>query len=293
VDILFDLAGCTANNRLAMFAHKPAPVQVTWLDYVGTTGMPEMDYLLADPMEVPEGAENGYREKILRMPKDYICFDPPADAPAVGPLPALTSGHVTFGSFNIPAKTGPQVVTLWARILAQVPGARLLLKNRGFDNEAVRRHYHSLFEGHGIAAERVDLEGWCPREELLAAYGRVDIGLDTLPYNGGLTTCESLWMGVPVVTCPGERFAGRHGLTHLTAAGMPATIARDHAHYVELAVALTRDLEALALMRSGMRERIATSPLCDGAQFARSFEKIMRGAWRSWCAQQPQGFLSA
>ena len=284
VDILFDLAGHTAGNRLLVFARKPAPVQITWLDYVGTTGLSAMDWIIGDPREIPPEAGPSYREKVLRMPDDYICFEPPADAPEVGPLPAFTNGHVTFASFNIPPKTTPEIVRVWARILEAVPDARLILKNRRFDDPATQARYREIFAGRGVAG-RVEFLGWSPTRELLAHYNRADIALDTFPYHGGLTTCESLWMGVPVITCPGETFAGRHGLAHLTAAGVPETIARDLDHYAEIAVKLASDLPALAAMRGGLRARVEASPLCDGRRFAGHFAVLLRDAWRQWCGQ--------
>ena len=282
IDILFDLAGHTSGNRLLVFARKPAPIQITWLDYVGTTGLSAMDYILGDPREIPPEAEPWYREKVLRMPDDYICFDPPPNAPPVGPLPALASGRVTFASFNIPPKTTPEIVRVWARILAAVPGSRLVLKNRGFDAGPTNARYRRMFEEGGISHDRVEFLGWSPQHELLASYNRVDVALDTFPYNGGLTTCEALWMGVPVVTCPGEIFASRHGLAHLTAAGAHETIARNLDDYVQVAVSLAGDLARLARMRSRLRDRVAGSPLCDGKRFAGHFSDLLRGVWRKW-----------
>jgi predicted O-linked N-acetylglucosamine transferase (SPINDLY family) len=285
VDILFDLSGHTAGNRLLMFARKPAPIQITWLDYVGTTGLTAMDYILADPREIPPGAEHGYAEKVLRLPDDYICYDPPTCAPPAAALPALTAKHVTFASFNLLAKTTPEMIARWARILQRVPASRLLMKNVGLDDAETRRRIAARFQDAGIVADRLDLSGWSPPAEVLAAYGRVDIALDTFPYNGGLTTCEAIWMGVPVVTCPGETFASRHGLAHLTAAGLGETIAQDLAHYEDLAVALAADLPRLSKMRQGMREKIVASPLCDGARFARNLEVLLRGVWQDWAAK--------
>jgi predicted O-linked N-acetylglucosamine transferase (SPINDLY family) len=284
VDLLFDLAGQTAGHRLGVFARKPAPIQISWLDYVGTTGLAAMDYLLADPCEIPVEAERWYRERVLRMTYDYICYDPPEEAPPVNPLPALKRGSVTFGSFNILAKTTPEIVAIWARILQRVPSARMLLMNRGLDDPPTAARYRQMFAAQGIAPERLELHGWCPQGEVLARYHRVDLALDTFPYNGGLTTCEALWMGVPVVTCPGETFASRHGLTHLTAAGCPETIARDLDHYVELAVAQATDLTRLAATRAKMRSRVATSPLCDGPGFATHLQTLLRQVWREWAA---------
>jgi predicted O-linked N-acetylglucosamine transferase (SPINDLY family) len=283
IDILFDLEGHNAGNRLLTFARKPAPVQITWLDYVGTTGLSSMDYILADARQIPPESEPYYAEKVLRMPDGYICFDPPAEAPPVGPLPALTNGFVTFASFNIVPKITARCLELWSQILRRVPTARLSLRNRRMDHPAVMARLRQSFSEHAIDPARITFHGWAPRTELLAAYNQVDIALDTLPYNGGVTTCEALWMGVPVVTCPGETFASRHGLAHLTAAGVPETIAVDMDQYVENAVALASDLPRLSSLRANLRERMAASPLCDGPRFAGHFASVIREAWRHWC----------
>ena len=285
IDILFDLAGHTAGNRLLVFARKPAPIQITWLDYVGTTGLSAIDYILADPHEIPPEAEAGYREKVLRLPEDYICFDPPVMAPPVGPLPAIEKGYITFASFNIPAKTTPLTIETWSRVLHEIPTARLILKNQGFADPSVTARYRDLFAKQGVTAERISFQGWSPQSEILASYNEVDIALDTLPYNGGLTTCEALWMGVPVITCPGEIFASRHGLSHLHAAGFVDTIARDPDDYVKLAVELSCDLQKLAALRATLRLRVASSPLRDGPRFAGHFTKLIDDVWRQWCAE--------
>jgi predicted O-linked N-acetylglucosamine transferase (SPINDLY family) len=286
IDILFDLAGHTAGHRLLVFARKPAPIQVTWAGYVGTTGLSAIDYLVADRFEIPPGAETHYTDRILRMPDDYVCYDPPAYAPPVGPLPARERGHVTFGSFNYPAKIGPPVIAVWAEILRRVPGARLLLKYRSIDDPAIAGRLTELFAGHGIGPDRVEYRGWSPSAELLRQYGEIDIALDPFPYSGGLTTLEALWMGVPVVTCPGETFAGRHSLSHLSNVGLTETIAGDLDQYIEGAVTLANDLPRLAALRAGLRERVASSPLCDGKRFADNLLRLLREAWREWVARE-------
>ena len=283
IDILFDLAGHTGPNRLLVFARKPAPIQITWLDYEGTTGLSAMDYLLADRYEVPPEADRWYCEKVLRLPDDYACYDAPADAPAVGPLPALANGLVTFGSFNLPSKFTPQVVATWARIFRQVPDARIILKYAGLDRPAGGAHFRQLFADQGIAPERVELQGWSPYNEMLACYHQVDVALDPFPYNGGLTTCDALWMGVPVITCPGQTFASRHGLSHLSNAGLTETIAGDLEEYADLAVSLARDLPRLAEIRARLRAQMAASPLCDGKRLADNLLQLLRGVWRDWC----------
>jgi predicted O-linked N-acetylglucosamine transferase (SPINDLY family) len=282
IDILFDLAGHTAHNRLLVFARKPAPVQVTWAGYVGTTGLSAIDYLVADRFEVPPGAGAHYSERILRMPDDYVCYDPPAHAPPVGPPPAAGRGQVTFGSFNYPAKIGPQVIAVWAEILRRLPTARLVLKYRALDEPIIAGRFADLFARNGIDPARVESRGWSPVMELRRHYGEIDVALDPFPYNGGLTTIEALWMGVPVITCPGETFAGRHSLSHLSNVGLTETIARDLDEYVELAVALANDLPRLAELRAGLRQRVASSPLCDAKRFADNLLRLLRDAWREW-----------
>jgi predicted O-linked N-acetylglucosamine transferase (SPINDLY family) len=292
IDILFDLAGHTAENRLLVFARKPAPIQITWAGYVGTTGLEAMDYLLADRWEVPPEAEPYYAERVLRMPDGYVCYDPPAYAPRVGPLPAGGTGAhpgVTFGSFNHPLKFTPRVVACWARILHRLPQARLVLKYRGLDDPDAQARLWKLFAGEGIAARRVELSGGCSHDEFLGWYNRIDIALDPFPYGGGLTTCEALWMGVPVVTCPGETFASRHSLSHLSNVGLKETIARDLDEYVALAVSLAEDLPRLAALRAGLRERMARSPLCDGKRFAANLAELLRRVWREWVESRARG----
>jgi predicted O-linked N-acetylglucosamine transferase (SPINDLY family) len=246
IDILFDLGGHTGGNQLLVFARKPAPIQVKWVGYTGSSGLMAMDYLLADPYQVEAGGEANYPEKVLRLADDYICFDPPAEASEVGNLPALARRYVTFGSFNNPAKINPGVVAAWAKILRRVPESRLMLKYPGLDQPGTRGYYEGLFSAEGIAPDRLELLCWSRRAAMLAEYNRTDLVLDPFPYSGGITTCEALWMGVPVITWPGKTFAGRHSLSHLTNAGLTETVARDLPNYIELAVRLAHDLPRLA-----------------------------------------------
>ncbi|MGO8753542.1 MAG: tetratricopeptide repeat protein [Thermoguttaceae bacterium] len=284
VDILFDLFGHTARSRLPVFARKPAPIQATWIGYVGTTGLAAMDYLIADRFHVAEGTEAHYREKILRLPDGYVCLDPPADAPDAGPLPAVRQGHVTFGSFNKPAKMSPLVVQTWAGILRRVPRSRLVIRHQGFEASSVRRRYERLFAGQGIESDRLELLGRATHADLLSEYQRIDLALDPFPYSGGLTTCEALWMGVPVITCPGETFASRHALGHLSNVGLLGTVARDLSEYLEMAVDWANDLPRLTTWRTKLRARMAASPLCDGPRFAANLMQALRTIWRAWCS---------
>jgi len=285
IDILVDLSGHTRENRLATFAQKPAPVQMTWAGYVGTTGLSAIDYLISDRFESPEGAEKYCCEKILRLPNGYLCYEAPPYAPPVSPLPALENGFVTFGCFNNPAKVTPQTVVLWARILRELPTARLLLKYKGYDDREMADRLLSLFANEGVEGHRIELSGMAPNPELLACYQRVDIALDPFPYSGGLTTMEALWMGVPVVTLAGERFCSRHSVSHLSVVGVPELIAADADNYLAIALGLARDLPRLASLRASLRERMAGSPMCDAAGFTRDLENAFRAAWRTWCRE--------
>jgi predicted O-linked N-acetylglucosamine transferase (SPINDLY family) len=263
-------------HRLLVFARKPAPVQLTWLGYVGTTGLAAMDYLLADRHHVRPDEERYYVERIARMPHGYACYGPPPDCPPVASLPAQTVGGVTFGSFNTAAKLSPRTLDLWAEILRRVPDARLLLKNRSFDQPRLRDRFHGEFAQRGVPPQRIELEGGASHRDLLAAYSRVDLALDTQPYSGGLTTCEALWMGVPVITFPGPTFAGRHSTSHLITAGLAPFVAADAAGYIDLAAAWASRLNELAEVRRTMRKRISRSPLCDAPQFAAALADLLQ-----------------
>ena len=285
VDILVDLAGHTAGSRVAIFAHKPAPVQVTYLGYPDTTGIAAIDYRLADDLTDPVGQDVFYTEKLIRLAGCFLCYQPHVECPVVAPLPALEKGYVTFGSFNNLAKINPKVVALWAELLQDVQGARLLIKNSSLTDPGTREHYHALFEQHGISRERIEFLGRIPTQaEHLALYGRMDIALDTFPYNGTTTTCEALWMGVPVVTLVGRTHAGRVGLSLLTSFGSKEWIAESPRQYISLASNLADDVQKLAALRAGLRQRMTDSPLCDGQSFARKVEAAYREMWRTWCA---------
>ena len=293
IDILIDLAGHTDKNRLLVFARKPAPVQATWIGYPGTTGMVAMDYLICDQYCVPAGSETHYQERILSLPDGLACYDPPAEAPAVGPLPAARSGRVTFGSFNNTSKITPQVVAVWAEILLRVPDARLVIKYGGFGDVGARERYTALFAAHGADASRLDLRGRTKtRLETLEQYNDLDLALDPFPYGGATTTCEALWMGVPVVTFPGVTFASRVSQSHVSNAGLSETIAQDRAHYVELAAELAQDVGRLGTLRAGLRDQMAASPLCDGPRMAKNFTAAMRQVWVDWCRNSSDGTAS-
>lgn len=282
IDILVDLAGHTAGNRLEAFARKPAPVQMSWLGYLTSTGVEAIDWRITDHRVDQPGAEQWQVEKPLRLPACYVCYGPPAEAPAVGPLP---DGPITFGSFNNLAKMSPRTIALWSAVLKAVPGSRLRVKTRPLVDAAVRASLHERFVAQGIDEERLDLLGWeAGTGDHLAQYNRIHVALDTWPYNGVTTTCEALWMGVPVVSLIGENHASRQGLTLLSAVGLPDLATGSDAEFVARAAALALDRPGLAELRAGMRTRMAASELCDAPRAARDIETAYRQAWHAWCA---------
>jgi predicted O-linked N-acetylglucosamine transferase (SPINDLY family) len=286
VDILVDLSGHTAKNRLPLFALRPAPVQMSWLGYFGTTGLGAMDYLVMDEAAAPRGETPWHSEALVRLPHGRFCYAPPDYAPAPVEPPALKRGGVTFGSFNNIAKIGRDVVALWADVLKATPNSRLLLKWQSLENESARRRLIEAFEAAGVSGERLALRGFSPHAQMLAEYGEVDIALDPFPFGGGLTSCEALWMGVPVVTLPGDRPASRQTIGFLRHVGLDECIAGSPADYAARATALAADVERLAALRRALRPRMAASPLCDGAVFTPTLEAAFRRMWQRWSAGQ-------
>lgn len=286
VDLLVDLAGHTEHNRVTVFAWRAAPVQLNWLGYFATTGIAEMDHLLADSHTVPPGNETHFTENIWRLPATRLCFTPPAEEVPVSALPALANGHITFGCFNHLGKLNARVIEVWSRILQRVPHSRLLLKAKQLTGTATRERLLQAFAAHGIGADRLLLEAGSPRQAYLETYHRVDIGLDPFPYTGGTTTVESLWMGVPVLTLAGATLIGRQGLGLLHNAGLPDWVAHSNDDYVERAVALAARPDTLAALRAQLRAQVLASPLFDAPAFAGHFEQALRGMWTRWCEQQ-------
>lgn len=284
IDIVIDLAGHSANNRLLALARKPAPVQVTYLGYPATTGLVAMDWRLTDAVTEPAGTtEAFYTERLYRLPHSLWCYQPFDDMQAELPaLPALARGHVTFGSFNSYAKIGPRVVALWATVLRALPSAsiRLVTVPSGVAQAALWKAFEQL----GVARSRVHLQDRLPREQYIAALHEVDIALDPFPCNGGTTTCDALWMGLPVVALEGNTFLSRASLSVLAAAGYAHFAAQDEHDYIARCVALASDLDVLAAERAGMRARLLASPLLQAETFARDVEAAYRAMWRAWCA---------
>ncbi len=287
IDILVELSGFGDRGLIGVCADRPAPVQVKWVGMQNhSTGVPEMDWMLTDRWETPEGFDRHYSERLLRLPDGYVCYSPPPYAPDVAPLPAQHRGHPTFGCFNNTAKITPVVIATWARILHAMPQARLVLKAQQIGEPAARNHFAAAFAAHAVAADRLELRGGSPHRDLLAQYADIDVVLDPFPYSGGLTTCEALWMGVPTVTMPGETFASRHSASHMSNAGLPDWVVDGLDAYVARAQASVADIGALAGLRAGMRARMRASPLCDAPRFGRSLSAALRHAWRDWCATQ-------
>jgi len=286
IDILIDLSGHTAHNRLPMFAWRPAPVQATWLGYFATTGVAAIDYLIADPWTLPATEESHFTETIWRLPETRLCFTAPNADAQVSVLPATTNRFITFGCFNNLAKINDEVVALWARLLHASPESRLFLKAKSLNASNVQQRVTTRFANHGIDATRLMLEGFSSRSDYLSAYQRVDIALDPFPYTGGTTTVEALWMGVPVLTLAGKSFIARQGVGLLMNAGLPDWIATDADDYVARAVRHTGDLQRLAALRSELRQQVLRSPIFDAPRFARHFEAALRDMWRQWCNQE-------
>ena len=293
VDILIDLNGHTDGNRLRLLADEPAPLLVKWVGgLVNTTGLDAIDYLISDGVETPLGDDHQYLEKLIRMPDDYICYQAPHYAPTVRALPALDNGYVTFGCLNNPAKINSRLIQEWARLMDGIPESRLLLKGAQYGDPDFCQALHERFEHQGIARERVLLEGPENHIAFLDTYNRIDIALDPWPYSGGLTTCEALLMGVPVITLPGPTFAGRHAASHLVNAGLPELVVDNWDAYRARARDLAGDLNNLATVRRHLRDTLLRSPLCDAPRFAAHLSAALRGIWQRHCRDLPPAALT-
>lgn len=281
VDILVDLAGHTAENRLPLFAWKPAPVQVSWLGYFASTGLASMDYLLADAVSVPPDHESHFTETIWRLPETRLCLSPPAqpEQAPVAPPPALEQGYVTFGCFQNMSKMNTPVLDSWARVMQALPEARLLIQNKQMDCAETRALLMSRLSAVGVDPGRVMLRPPLARHGYLNAYAQVDILLDTFPYPGGTTTCEALWMGVPTVTLAGETLLSRQGASILTCAGLADWITEDVDGYVAAALRHAGDVAALAALRSQLRARVTNTALFDARRFASHWQDALQAMW--------------
>ena len=284
LDILIDLSGHTAGNRLRLMARKVSPVQVTYIGYPGTTGLAEVDYRITDAYCDPAGAsENRYGERLLRLPRSLWCYQQPPDMPPPAPAPFLRNGHITFGSVNSMPKLNPRTIALWSRLLLSVPDSRLIMAS--VPAGAGRDRILAEFEKCGIAATRISMTATLPLERFWALFGEIDIALDSTPYNGGATTCATLWMGVPVVSLVGELFQSRAGLSILSTLGLPELAAPDAGTFLDIARSLALDRGRLQTLRTSMRERLNASPLADCPGYTRDLEALYRQMWETWCAQ--------
>lgn len=286
IDVLVDVAGFTVGERLAIFARRAAPVQVSYLGYPATTGLATMDWRITDAIADPEGVTDAwFTERLLRLPRPFLCYTPRAEAPELADLPAKTAGVVTFGSFNNLAKLSEATLDLWARVLSAVPGSRLVMKNAGLVDAEVREAVATRFEAKGVARDRLSMMNWAATgEDHLALYGQVDIGLDTFPYNGTTTTCEALWQGVPTLTLAGRVHAARVGASIMSAVKLADFVTETEDIFVARAVELAQDLDRLADLRAGMRTRMRGSPLMDVEGMGHALAGAFRRIWREWCA---------
>lgn len=276
IDILVDLSGHFNHSRLTAFARRAAPIQVSWAGYVGTTGVVSMDWLISDKFHTPEGSKRYCTERIARLPHDYVCYTPPNNSPDVAPLPCDTAGYVTFGCFNNHVKINDNVLSLWAKVLTVVPNSKLILKCADLDHEALREQVAGTLSRFGVTENQLDLRSSSPPEDLLETYKEIDIALDTFPYSGGLTTLEALWMGVPVVTKTGETFAGRHSTSHLSTVGLSDWIASSEDQYVKIASDMANDRRALRTLRTSLRNKLVSSPVCNHLEFTRTLERAFK-----------------
>lgn len=290
IDILIDLSGHTAYNRLPVFVLKPAPVQATWIGYFHSTGLEAIDYFITDPYTSPMDVPQWFSEIPVRLPHSRFCYSPPDYAPAVSPLPLHTRGQMTFGSFNRLEKLIDPVIEAWVNILKAVPDSRLLVKAGALEDQNMRNDLSRRFASYGLSGERLELRGPSSHPEMLAEYGEIDIALDTFPFNGGMTTLEALWMGVPVVTLVGQSVVARQTFSVLANLGLAKTLVfPDVEAFIQGAVALANNPERLATLREELRPRLAASPLRQAEAFTRDLEALYRRLWQVWCVGEKPG----
>lgn len=281
IHILIDLSGHSAGNRLPIFAWKPAPVQASWLGYWASTGVDEIDYVLTDAASLPERLQSQFIEKIQYLPDTRMCFTEPQPVVEVSPLPALTNGFITFGSFQTMAKVSDEVLALWAKIMQSVPNSKVRWQSKAFGAEAYRQSVKQRFTQLGIDESRVELLAFASREAYFAAHAHIDILLDTFPFTGGTTTCEALWLGVPTLTMAEETMVARQGASLLSAAGLSDWVTENQAQYLEKAVQFSRDFKQLSQLREKLRAQVLASPLFDGKRFAANLEAALWNIWQA------------
>jgi protein O-GlcNAc transferase len=285
IDILVDLAGHTAQNRLGVFAYKPAPVQATYLGYINTSGLATMDYRITDAVADPPSEARQTTEELVRLPAGFCCYAPPAEAPTVNDLPLAGNGHITFGSPHNLNKLNDEVIGLWSEILRAIPTARLRIVRKTLRGRETRERLLGQFDRYGNFRDRIDLE-WelLPFPRYFEMYHHFDVVLDTFPANGHTITCEALWMGVPVLTLLGGRYAGRMSGSVLQCLGLSEWAAATPEEYIGRAVQVADDPNQLGVLRAALRERMRCSPLCDSLTFTRNLESAYRQMWQRWCA---------
>ncbi|MEO5349023.1 MAG: tetratricopeptide repeat protein [Magnetococcus sp. YQC-3] len=287
IDVLMDLSGHTARNRLSMFAWKPSPVQVTWLGYFATTGLPAMDYLLGDPFNLPENEACNITETPWRLPDCYLCFSPPDLEIDVGPLPALRNKFITFCCFNNTNKINDAVISCWSKILKCVPGSKLVLKSANFSDSFMRQKFLEKFAHKHVFSDRLILEGRSERDQYFASYNSVDIALDPFPYPGVTTSIEGLWMGVPLITLKGNCYLAHQGESILSNVGLADFVSENEDVYIENAVMLAYNIDLLVKYRSELRQKISSSPLFDAQKFSNNLVNAWRGMWKIFCEHTP------
>ena len=284
IDILVDLAGHTAGNRLPVFGRRAAPVQATWLGYFDSTGLQTMDYIIADPIVIPPQEQKYFTEKVIHLPGCYLNYRPAANIPDITPPPVTKNGYITFGCFNNLIKINAELIATWAIVLKRLPSSRLVLKNMLLANPDICASIRGQFSVHGIAHERIRLYGPSPHLELLSTYADIDIALDPVPYCGGTTTCEALTMGVPVVTLRGRLFVGRVSASVLACIGLDFCIADSPEDYIRKVVDLAKDTGILCSLRHQIRDLMFSTSLGNAQMFAANLQRTYRQMWWRWCA---------
>ena len=279
INVLIDLSGHSAKNRLPVFAWKPAPIQASWLGYFATTGVSEIDYFIADKWTAPKSEEHHFTEKIWRLPETYWCFTQPTENTSIDALPALKNTFITFGCFNNLSKINNSVISLWSRVMNEIPNSKLFLKNKQLSDPRICENTLFRFSKHGINSDRIIMEGYTARADYLACYNRIDIALDPFPYPGGTTTIEGLWMGVPIITKEGNRFLSHAGETIAINAGLQKWIAKSDDDYIEKAITHSSDFNQLNKLRLNLRSQIISSPLFDAERFSKHFEEALWAMW--------------
>jgi predicted O-linked N-acetylglucosamine transferase (SPINDLY family) len=292
IDILVDLAGHTSDNRMMVFARKPSPIQVTYLGYPNTTGLETMDYRITDSYADPPGkTERLHSEELVRLPHGFLCYQPPGKTPDVSNPPSLKGECITFGCFNNRAKITPEMMRVWAKIIKMVPNARIVFKFKFSSDPLAQRLLRDMLDQENIPMDRVELyDHILSKEAHLDLYNRVDITLDTFPYNGTTTTCEALWMGVPVITLGGEVHVSRVGLSILSVIGLAELVAGSKEEYIEKAVGLAADIEKRIYLRSNLRSLMRSSPLMNAKGFTQALEHEFRKMWIKW-GESGQGLI--